>query len=88
MPEFGIFLLSLHGRPIGEWLTFYDPDAGDLERSGLIDCSPDAARALRFLNYLAAADYWQQQSTRLPLRPDGRPNRPLTAFTVEIKRLP
>jgi hypothetical protein len=88
VPEFGIFLYALGADLIGEWLTFYDPDAGDLERSGLIDCSPDPAKALHFADHAAALACVMQQSTRLPLRPDGRPNRPLRAFTVEIKRLP
>jgi hypothetical protein len=73
---------------IGEWLSFFDVDAGDAYRSGLADCSPDPARALRFPTIEAATACWQQQSTRIPLRLDGLPNRPLTAFTVEIKRLP
>jgi hypothetical protein len=30
-------------------------------------------------------DLWQRPSTEVPLRPDGRPNRPLTAFTVEFE---
>jgi len=28
--------------------------------------------------------YWRRRSTVCPTRPDGKPNRPGTAFTVEI----
>lgn len=31
-----------------------------------------------------ALEFWNQQSRTKPLRPDGRPNRPLTAFTMEV----
>lgn len=40
--------------------------------------------ALRFPNMAAAMECWRTQSTRHPLRVDGLPNRPLTAFSVEI----
>lgn len=85
---YGIFLLALYGRPLGEWLTSYDPEAGDLERTGLFEASLDPADALRFPSLEAAYRVVMQQSERVPLRPDGQPNRPLTAFTLEIKRLP
>ena len=39
---------------------------------------PSAREALIFL--------WQEPKCR-PIRPDGKPNRPLTAFTVEIINL-
>lgn len=40
--------------------------------------------ALTFLSPMEAMQFWQQQSLAVPLRPDGKPNRPLTAFTCEI----
>jgi hypothetical protein len=40
--------------------------------------------AMRFPSGAAALACWQTQSTRHPLRADGKPNRPLTAFSVEI----
>lgn len=40
--------------------------------------------ALRFVTHGDALQYWRRQSTIKPLRDDGRSNRPLTAFTVEI----
>jgi hypothetical protein len=44
------------------------------------------AGALRFTTAREALSYWRQISRTVPVRPDGRPNRPLTAFTVEIVR--
>jgi hypothetical protein len=31
---------------------------------------------------------WQQTSTRTPLRPDGKPNRPLSLFSVLVQDAP
>ena len=40
--------------------------------------------AKSFENIADALAYWTKQSSVKPLRPDGKPNRPLTAFTVEV----
>lgn len=90
MPEWGIRLIAYGGQalPGSPWLSYYDPDAGDDTRTGLIDASENPAKALRFADAAAATACWRQQSTRVPLRLDGEPNRPLTAFTVEVMRLP
>ncbi|MFC5391206.1 hypothetical protein [Bosea vestrisii] len=41
-------------------------------------------KAMRFDNPGAALAYWKTPSQTVPLRPDGQPNRPLSAFTIEI----
>lgn len=41
-------------------------------------------KAMRFDSPGAALAYWKTQSATIPLRPDGKPNRPLTAFAAEI----
>lgn len=46
------------------------------------------AAARVFADAGAALAYWKRQSTVRPLRPDGKPNRPLSAFTVEIQDAP
>lgn len=74
-----------------EWVVYSDPDGGDPEidyPTGAIVSSDDPERAMAFASFDEAVLYWQRQSERTPLRPDGRPNRPLTAFTVEIEPLP
>lgn len=69
----------------GAYLEWSDPDAhfgrGD-DRWTF-----DIAKAKRFANFTEAMDCWKAQSTVRPLRPDGRPNRPLTAFSVEPLRI-
>lgn len=47
----------------------------------------DRTRAVSFDSPADAIEYWRQQSKTVPTRPDGKPNRPLTAFTVEILSL-
>lgn len=44
--------------------------------------------AKRFKTNADAMEFWKTQSERRPLRPDGEPNRPLTAFTVLIEKGP
>ena len=87
--EWGIRLVAFGGRPLGTWLREFDPDAGPLPHpTGFADDTSDPALALRFDSAADALAFAQTQSTRTPLRPDGQPNRPLTAFTVAIERLP
>ena len=41
---------------------------------------------MRFVSIAEAMEYWRTVSTTVPFRPDGKPNRPLTAYTVEIEQ--
>lgn len=76
--------------PTGEPLVFeppryivsIDPDA----RGGLGDfeLAADVIAARRFDTIEEAGAYWGAQSTVVPLRDDGQPNRPGTIFTVEV----
>ena len=73
----------------GQFLVEYDPDRAGVAPDG----SPMLAHILT-TPAIGAAKYWplggealeewRRASKRWPTRPDGRPNRPLTAFTVEI----
>jgi hypothetical protein len=45
-------------------------------------------KARRFANFEEAFEFWRKQSVRRPLREDGLPNRPLTAFNVTIEKVP
>ena len=80
-------LLSIAGRamPQPQYLKSYDPDAfdgrGDVEGTANLDDAmkfPDAGVALKL---------WKKTSTVRPTRPDGKPNRPLSAFTVSIENV-
>lgn len=68
--------------PIGWYLAAYEPEAND--GHGEASWTPDADKALTFATADdAAACYLAVPRTR-PLRPDGKPNRPLTMFTVAV----
>lgn len=71
----------------GEYVRRFDPDGGDpavAYPTGLLETTPDHAEALAFDTAGDALDCWRCQSRRTPLRPDGRPNRPMAALTVEV----
>jgi hypothetical protein len=74
------------GAPYGQWLRSYDPDAHN--GRGEAQWTTDASLALAFSDAVEAHSYWTQTSRTMPIRPDGKPNRPLTAFTVEVAPLP
>lgn len=46
--------------------------------------TPNVEEALKFESNADALMFWRQESRSVPLRDDGRPNRPMTMFTVEI----
>lgn len=71
--------------PVGLYLSYYDPDA--LEGFGAAEWTDDVSKALRFDKASQAIEFWRQQSRARPFRHDGQPNRPLTAFSVEVVRL-
>lgn len=67
---------------LGEWVKSYDPDAFD--GRGDVETTFDVSEALRFPSGGDAFAFWRTQSSVRPLRADGLPNRPLTAFSIEI----
>lgn len=80
--------LALGGRSnikVGDYLMRADPDA--FEGRGLAEWTSNLADAMKFDSFAAATEVWKAQSTKQPLRRDGKPNRPLTAYTVEITRV-
>ena len=66
----------------GMYLARADFDAYD--GMGYMDFTADVRKALKFDTAGDAMAFWRTPSTVRPLRPDGQPNRPLTALTVEI----
>lgn len=46
--------------------------------------TPLPQNAMQFDSAVDAWDFWKTVDPRQPLRPDGQPNRPMTAFTVSI----
>jgi hypothetical protein len=65
----------------GWYLMSFDVDAYD--GIGEVEWTPNHREALRFSSFIEAMETWQTQSNVRPLRDDGKPNRPLTAWHVE-----
>ena len=55
---------------------------------GHLETTPDIAKAKKFPNFASALRFWKTQSSAKPWRPDGKPNRPLTATDVWIEPEP
>lgn len=63
-----------------EWRYLESYDVNGDEGRGVVVLTDDKAKAIRFPTMREAMEAWRQQSTAVPLRPDGEPNRPLTAY--------
>jgi hypothetical protein len=70
------------GSPAGQFLMSYDPDAH--QGRGYACWTDDIGVAMKFKTSGDAWLFWRKPSKVRPIRPDGRPNRPLTAFSVEV----
>jgi hypothetical protein len=71
-----------HCADIGKYLKSNDFEA--LNGRGLTLFTDDVDQAMKFADKAAAMLYWRTQSKTVPYRHDGKPNRPLTAYHVEI----
>lgn len=86
-PPWGIWAEAYSGgQDVQAWLKSYDPDANDGQ--GEVNFTRDPALAMKFADTGAAMEQWMRVSKVRPTREDGKPNRPLSAFTIEVKRLP
>lgn len=84
-----------HGEPSpadGLWLVDYDPRGdgfyidGERQRERcfcMLHVTRDHAKAKQFENAGDAFEFWRMPSGKT--RPDGKPDRPLTAYTVDIQ---
>jgi hypothetical protein len=70
----------------GQWLKAFDFDAHDGQGHGVF--TNELTKAKPFPDQGAALEFWKTQSRRQPLREDGKPNRPLTALTISVERMP
>lgn len=88
--KWGMFIhADAFGAPWEGWLKDYDPDGGrTVYPTGSMTVTEDPAAAKQFDSASAVLQEWQRVSTTVPVRPDGKPNRPLTAFTIEPRQLP
>lgn len=71
--------------PAGPYLEWFNVDA--YGGRGADSWTHDLAEAMRFPSFEAAMECWRKQSTVVPLRDDGKPNRPLTAYNVIIEKV-
>jgi hypothetical protein len=76
----------VQGNVKTSWLLRFDADAWS--GRGVIKRTQDRAEAKRFASFSDVIECWKTQSTVRPLRPDGKPNRPLTAYSIEPVEIP
>jgi hypothetical protein len=82
----GIINKRLQNQYVGGYVKRYDPEAFD--GRGDVEATMHAHEALKFKSTADAMAFWHQHSKTRPLREDGQPNRPLTAFTIEVVAAP
>lgn len=91
MTAYGIYLHGLaNGQPSEydhTWVVHYDPNymrgPGNYD-GGLLETTANKAKAGRF-SFADAVLLWKSTAPApFDVRPDGKLNRPLTAFTVSI----
>jgi hypothetical protein len=68
------------GLPVGSYLASYDPEANDGQGKATWTREPD--QAMKFADGAAAAECYRAIPRNRPVRPDGKPNRPMTVFMV------
>jgi hypothetical protein len=71
------------GYEVGAWLERFDAEFGG--GRGWARWTRDPRKAAQYPNLAAAHAAWTTVPKCAPVRPDGKPNRPLTAFTVTIE---
>jgi hypothetical protein len=71
---------------MGEYLEWSDPDANN--GKGDEGWTTDINKAKKFPSFTAAMECWTEQSSVKPYRPDGKPNKPLTAWSVTVEPAP
>lgn len=76
------FANGQHCPHADQYLEWFDFDfANGLGRGQF---TRDRTKALTFASPAKAMEFWKTISSVRPFRPDGKPNRPLTALTVEV----
>jgi hypothetical protein len=88
MGAYRMVIVELGGRtfPPGTYLERFDHEAnGGL---GFGAFTTDPAKALRFVDFAEAMQFWNKVPLSRPLRPDGKPNKPLSATSIAIEPVP
>lgn len=50
--------------------------------------SPSLEQAKKFPTVLDALEYWFEDNPDLPIRPDGEPNKPRSAYNIQTINVP
>ena len=81
------YIIQAHSPPEvdGQYLVSFDFEAMNGLGFGIFTDIPE--HAMQFKTLRDAMEFWRTQSTIKPLRPDGKPNRPLTASTISVLKL-
>lgn len=86
-------VMRLCGGPLGQrtpydgqFLQAFDFEAA--EGQGLITMTRELESAMRFADIGEAMAFYRRSPECKPLRPDGQPNRPLTATNWSFERIP
>ena len=83
-------------RGLGGWAAWGGAEAcarahvgevGDIDNINTWLLTNNIASAKVFEDYITAIAFYKWQSSLTPMRPDGKPNRPLTAFTVVFENV-
>jgi hypothetical protein len=77
---------QLTGRPtlvLAGYLEWFDPEAHD--GRGYVQFTALQAGAKQFASYAAVLEFLRTRPKIRPLRPDGKPNRPLTGLNFAIE---
>lgn len=72
------------GQPVPRDTYVIRCDFDAAEGLGIVDVTTDIKLARKFAGTIEAMRYYNTVSKKHPVRPDGEPNRPLTAYTVEL----
>ena len=81
-----IMLDGSKSRPEGKFLAEFDPEFA--EGRGLAKWTADWRKAMAFDSMGPAFELWRAIPASRPVRDDGKPNRPLTAFSVTFVDAP
>jgi hypothetical protein len=80
----------------GQYRREFDPSNSDLRHPNgpqrpttcWLITTPNIAEAKHYPSIMEAGEEWARVDKRRPIRPDGKPNRPLTALTVTFDPVP
>jgi len=78
--QFMVLANGISDEHEGEWLVSFEP--GPPGSRGVLKTTKKEKEAMCFPSHSAAAEFWRQENGT---RADGKPNRPLTVWTVMIE---